>query len=842
MKNLALDDYKKTKVEDVLKMLRSSEAGLTEKEAAERLKNYGPNEIHRKKRLSPIFKFFSYFKNPLIIILIIAALVSEATGETKNFVIIMVMIFLSVILNFYQEHKSGKAAEKIAKKLTVTATVIREAREKEIQIKYLVPGDIISLSAGDIIPADGMIISADDFFFNESALTGESFPVEKITRDHGDNLVYSGTNVISGYARVIIIKTGAETEYGNIAERLVRQEEPSAFEIGIKRFGFLIAKIILILTALIFLINAWNDKNLVDSLVFSIAVAVGITPELLPMIMSVNMSKGSIAMSKKGVIVKRLNAIPNFGSMDILCTDKTGTLTEDKITIVKYIDPRGKESPETLRLAYINGSLETGIKSILDKTILDFKNISLKGVKKIDEIPYDFIRKRSSIIFKEKNSTLMATKGAPEEIFKICSSYYSGGKEYKNSPEAEKKIVKLYEEMSRQGFRVLGVARKLVPSGKKIYAKSEETAMTLLGFIAFYDPPKKDVKETIALMEQHGIEIKILTGDSPLVTKKICADLKIKIKGILSGEELDINKLDDKALAVRAQKNTIFARLSPSQKEKIIEVLRKSGKVVGYLGDGINDSPALLGADVGISVDNAVDVAKETADIILLKKSLRVLLDGVIEGRKTFGNTMKYMMMGLSSNFGNMFSMVGAVIFLPFFPMLPGQILLNNFLYDTSQLSIPSDKVDPEYLRKPKHWNISFIKKFMLVFGPVSSLFDFLTFFFLYSIFHLSGSNFQTGWFIESLATQVFVIYIIRTRKIPFLQSRPSSYLLITTLGIVVAGTMIATTPLAKIFGFSPLPAGILMIVFGLVIIYLLLVEMVKRAFYRKYGGEEQRI
>lgn len=840
MGKLELANLKNIKVDKILELLDTSDRGLTQKEAEKRLTVYGPNTLRHKKKLSPIARFLSYFKNPMIIILLVAAFVSEATGATKNSIIILVMVLLSVILNFYQEHKSSQAAEKIAKKLMVLASVWRDGRKKELPIKQLVPGDIIALSAGDILPADGMVIAADDFFVNESALTGESYPVEKVMRDHGTNLVYSGTNVVSGSATVVVTKTGADSEYGTIAEKLSRGEEPSAFELGIKKFGILIAKVIMMLVIIILLINTLNHKNLIDSLIFSIAVAVGITPELLPMIMSVNMSKGSIAMSKKGVIVKRLNAIPNFGSMDILCTDKTGTLTEDKITVVKYIDITGLESPETLRLAYINGLMETGIKSVMDRAILDFKKMNVRQLAKIDEIPYDFIRKRSSVVFEENGQRLMSTKGAPEEIFKICTHYLARGKQHRWSQAGQKEAMESYEDLSRQGYRVLAVAVKEGLAEKKIYPKEDESGMTLKGFLAFYDPPKADVKQTIAEMERRGIEIKVLTGDSPLVTKKICADLRVPVKGIISGEDLDINELDDQALAVKALKNTIFARLSPSQKERIIKVLRQKGKIVGYLGDGINDAPALLAADVGISVDNAVDVAKETADIILMKKSLRVLLDGVIEGRKTFGNTMKYMMMGLSSNFGNMFSMIGAVIFLPFFPMLPGQILLNNFLYDISQLSIPADKVDEEYLQRPKHWNISFIKKFMLTFGPISSLFDFLTFFLLFSIFRLPEASFQTGWFIESLVTQVLVIYVIRTKKIPFLQSKPSKYLIITTLTVVTLGVIIASSPLSAIFGFQALPGLVLAAIFGLAIIYLILAQAIKMLFYRRFVGAEE--
>ncbi|MFA6918705.1 MAG: magnesium-translocating P-type ATPase [Patescibacteria group bacterium] len=832
-------DNKTSDIKNIFLSLKSNPKGLSEKEATIRSRKYGLNEICKKKKIHPFIKFLSYFKNPLILILLVAAFISGLTGAFKNSIIITGMVFLSIGLNFYQEHKSNKAAEKIAKKLAVRTTVLRDGKKKEILTKYIVPGDVILLSAGNIVPADGVIFEADDFFVNESALTGESFPVEKIFGGKNKSgLVFSGTNVVSGYCQVLITATGAETEYGKIAKDISTPEEINAFESGIKDFGYLIVKVIIFIVVIIFLINGFLGKDLFSSFVFCIAVAVGVTPELLPMIMSVNMAKGAIKMAKKGVIVKRLNAIPDFGSMDILCTDKTGTLTEDHITLIRHMDVFGNECQTVLRFAYINGFLETGIKSILDKAILDFKDIDTKGITKAYEIPYDFMRKRSSIIFKEKKEITMVTKGAPEEVFKICSTYYNNKKNAKLTAAQLKKINALYEKLSSEGLRVLAVATKKAKSSA--YTKADETEMTLNGFVAFYDPPKQSAKETIEFMRSHGVEIKILTGDSPLVTKKICEELGIPIKGILLGEDLDSDKMNDDVIAYKAQNANILARLSPSQKEKIISALRKKGFVVGYLGDGINDAPSLKSADVGISVDNAVDVAKETADIILMKKGLQELMEGVLEGRKTFGNTMKYLMMGLSSNFGNMFSMVAAALYLPFFPMLPGQILINNFLYDTSQLAIPSDKVDPEYLKKPKHWDMKFIKNFMIVFGPISSLFDILTFIMLFSVFHLQSTAFQTGWFIESLATQTLVIYIIRTRKIPFLESRPSKYLVGATLGVILIGFILTTGLFNKFFGFSCLPWPVIGSIAGLVFVYLIMVEIMKQIFYKIYDKKYQ--
>jgi len=832
IEKISLAQLKSTSLEELYKMLGSSPKGLTNEEAIKRSALFGYNQIAKVKKLNPIWLFLSYFKNPLIIILMVASIISGLTGQIKSMGIILTMIFLSVVLNFYQEHKSSQAAEKIAKRLAIRTKILRDGKEQELDTKYSVPGDVIYLSAGDIVPADGKLISADDFFINESSLTGESLPVEK--RVIENNLIYSGTNIISGYGQFLVTNIGTDTEFGQIAKKLNQADEENAFEKGIKDFGFLIIKVIAFIVVTIFIINALMHKGVFNSFLFALAVAVGVTPELLPMIMSVNMSKGAIKMSKKGVLVKRLNTIPTFGSMDVLCTDKTGTLTEDQITVIKHVDIFGADSEAVFLDAYINGFFETGIKNILDSAILKYKDLDLKDYKKIEEIPYDFNRKRSSIFYEKDSAITMVTKGAPEEIFKICTSYFDKDLLKPLTPEILKKINDLYDSLSNDGLRILAIAEKKVSIKKAEYDYSEENGLSLRGFMAFYDPPKTDVKETLVFMKAHGVDIKILTGDGPLITKKICSDLNLPINEIISGEDLDLNKLSDEEIYKKIKNATICARMSPSQKEKIIYELKRHGQTVGYLGDGINDAPSLKIADVGISVDNAVDVAKDTADIILMKKGLKELMDGVLEGRKTFGNTMKYLLMGLSSNFGNMFSMIGASLFLPFFPMTAGQILLNNFIYDSSQLSIPSDNVDQEYLEKPKHWNMSFIKKFMLIFGPISSVFDFLTFYILYGIFHFDVATFQAGWFVESLATQVFVIYVIRTQKIPFLQSRPSKYLLFSTLGAVLIGLILTLPGIGEFFGFNPLPLKAFAIIFVLVIVYLLATEFVKQLFYKR--------
>jgi len=829
---IAAVDLKKLALAELYTKVDSGPQGLSTNEAIKRSHLFGYNQIAKAKKINPVIQFFTYFKNPLILILMVAAVISGLTGQVRSMGIILSMILLSIVLNFYQERKSSRAAEKIARRVAIRTEVIRDGKKQELETKYLVPGDIVELSAGDIVPADGKIISATDFFLNESSLTGESLPVEKFVDQN--NAIFSGTNVISGFGRFLVTTIALNTEFGQIAQKIFKPEPENAFEKGIRGFGFLIIRVIIFIVAIIFLVNAFMHKGVLNSFLFALAVAVGVTPELLPMIMSVNMAKGAMKMAKNGVLVKRLNSIPTFGSLDILCTDKTGTLTEDKITVIKHVDVFGADSRPVLEQAYLNGYFETGIKSILDQAILSHEEIPLAGAQKMEELPYDFNRKRSSIIYERDGKLTMTTKGAPEEIFKISANYFDGDKIKALTPEVLKQAKETYDNLSNDGLRILAIATKEVAEKKEQYAMSEENGLTLCGFMAFYDPPKADVKETLVFMREHGVEIKILTGDGPLVTKKICHDLNLEIKGIVTGEELDLNRLTDEEIYKKTRSATICARLSPSQKEKIIMELKRHGLTVGYLGDGINDAPSLKTADVGISVDNAVDVAKETADIILLKKGLKELMEGVLEGRKTFGNTMKYLLMGLSSNFGNMFSMIGASLFLPFFPMTAGQILLNNFIYDASQLSIPTDNVDPEYLRKPKHWDIGFIKKFMIVFGPISSLFDFATFYVLYGVFSFGAATFQAGWFVESLATQIFVIYVIRTQKIPFIQSRPSKYLLMTTLAAVLLGWFLTLRGIGFLFGFQPLPWPALLIIFGLVVVYLFVVEGAKQIFYKR--------
>jgi len=852
-------DFANASLSEIFKFLKTKPEGLSAPEAAARLLRNGKNEIASGGEAHILLQIFSYFKNPLIVILLVAAAVSGFMGDGASAVIIVLMALFSVTLDFFEEYSAGRAAKKLKETVKTTACVIRGGQKKEINTSQIVVGDVVFLNAGDLVPADARIIEAKDLYVDQSALTGESFPCDKDEAGDGNDgrhMLFLGTSVISGTATAVVVRTGSETEFGKVAASLAKPEAKSDFEIGTAKFGIFIARIVLYLVLFIFLFNVLRSLGegaefqykIIQSFLFAVAIAVGVTPELLPMIVSVTMARGSIRMSKKGVIIKKLSAIPSFGSMDILCTDKTGTLTENKIALVGYVDIDGKVSEDVLHAAYLNSYYESGIENPLDEALLAFKKISVQDTKKIDELPFDFERRILSVIIREGKERasksraadplrggnyLMISKGSPESVFSRCVSCHRGGQRVKFSAPARQAALGQYHKLSASGNRVLAVAVKKIRVAKKEYSKDDETGLELLGFVSFLDPAKSGVKEVLNGLGKIGIEVKIITGDNELVTQKICHDVSLAVKGTLVGGQID--RMSDQALRVKALGTTIFARCSPIQKNRVIAALRANGKVVSYLGDGINDAPSLKAADVGISVNNAVDVAKEAADIVLTQKDLGALREGVIEGRRVFGNTMKYIMMGLSSNFGNMFSAAGAVVILSFLPMLPIQILLNNFLYDLSQITIPADNVDSDWLRKPHRWNLDFIKKFMYFFGPISSLFDFLTFFILYKIFSLPEPLFQTGWFIESLATQVLVIHVIRTRKLPFIESRPSKYLLVSTLACVATGWLIPYTPIGGYFGFQPLPVPLLgaiaLIVFG----YLVLVEAVKKIFYRRY-------
>ncbi len=840
-------DYIGCSQEVLFEEFKTSLKGLSGQEAERRLEQYGHNEPAKKKKRRILFQILSRFVNPLVIVLFIIAGFSLFFGERISAILIIIMAFISVFLSFIQEYRAGKEAEKLSEMVRTTATVYRNGKSKEVNIREIVPGDIVDLFAGDMIPADLRIISCKDLFINQASLTGESFPVEKTSeavvsakRSPAElaNIAFMGSSVVSGTGLGVVIKTGLATQFGEISRKLATITVASSFDKGIQKFTWLMIRFMVILVLIIFGINAFNKGNIIEALLFSLSVAVGLTPEMLPMLVAINLSKGAIAMSRKDVIVKRLNAIQNFGAMDVLCTDKTGTLTLDKIILEKHCDVVRKENDDVLRLAYINSYYQTGLKNILDRAVLKHEKFAVKQYKKIDEVPFDFSRKLMSVVVESDNKHRIIVKGAPEEVYKRCSSF-----------ELERDKLEMdagnlvfldlkneYDNLSAEGFRVLAIAYKDFDQPKDKYTKDDEQDLILKGYIAFLDPPKPSAKKTIETLKSLEIDFKVLTGDNELVTKKICAEVGLDIKGFASGEQVE--KANDAELRNLVKITTVFARLSPLQKERVIHALHDNQHVVGYLGDGINDAPALKTADVGISVNNAVDIAKESADIILLKKSLLVLVDGVIEGRKTFGNILKYIKMGASSNFGNMFSMTGASLFLPFLPMLPIQILLNNLLYDISQIAIPSDEVDKEYLVKSRPWDVGYIKKFMLVIGPVSSIFDFVTFGVLWFIFHAQQPLFNTGWFLESLCTQTLVIHIIRTGKIPFIESKPSQFLVFTSIYIVTIGLILPFLPIGKYFGFVQPPPMYFLALFIIVAIYLCLVQFVKSWFIKKYGYE----
>jgi len=838
-------DYIGCPQEVIFEKLKVPPKGLTEQEAYKRLQEYGFNEPAKKKKRTIFREILSKFLNPLVIVLLIIGGFSLFFGEKISAIIVFLMAVMSVTLAFVQEHRASKAAEKLSEMVRTTATVLRNGKSKEISIREIVPGDTIDLFAGDMIPADLRIISCKDLFINQASLTGESFPIEKVSTPiipknnsiaELNNIAFMGSSVVSGTALGIVVKTGIATQFGELSRKLATMRVETSFDKGINSFTMLMVKAMVCMVMFIFAIIAIRHGNLIEALLFSLGVAVGLTPEMLPMIVTLNLSKGAIAMSKKEVIVKRLNSIQNFGAMDVLCTDKTGTLTMDKIVLEKHCDVIRKEDDDVLRCAYINSFYQTGLKNLLDRAILKHEKLLVGAYVKIDEIPFDFSRKIMSVVVESEDKHRIISKGAPEEIFKRCLQYELDGELFDIDPLIISDLKDEFDSLSADGFRVLAIAYKDFEIKKDGYTRDDEKDLILKGYIAFLDPPKPSAKKAILALKKLGIDFKVLTGDNELVTRKICNDVGLDAQRLVTGEKVE--KTNDDELRELVKATNIFARLSPMQKERIICALHKNGQIVGYLGDGINDAPALKTSDVGISVNNAVDIAKESADIILLKKSLMVLEDGVTEGRKTFGNIIKYIKMGSSSNFGNMFSMTGGSLFLPFLPMLPIQILLNNFLYDVSQIAIPTDQVDKEYLTKPRPWNVKYIRNFMVIIGPISSIYDFLTYGVMLFIFHSSAELFHTGWFIESLCTQTLVIHIIRTGKIPFIESRPSRFLILMSIIIVSIGIAIPFTPLAKPFGFVKPPPMYFMALFIMVTTYLCLVQVVKKWFIRKYGYE----
>lgn len=828
----------------LLESYKTDSAGLTKSEAIKRLQFYGPNQFHPQRKNALLMQFLAKFNNPLVIILMVASAISAFTGDVASFLIISFIVLMSVSLDFIQEYRAGKEVERLRQSVLVHVLALRDGKQQEIPLLSLVPGDVILLAAGDLVPGDGRILEAKDFFVNQALLTGEPYPVEKKPGEQPDqteilsagNTVLRGTSVISGTAKVLICNTGANTVLGDIADSLIAKPAPTAFEQGTRSFGLLIMRFTIFLILFVLLVNAYFARPWLESFIFAIALAVGLTPELLPMIISVTLARGAQRMAAKRMIVKQLASIQNLGSMDVLCTDKTGTLTEARIRLEKHVDALGRESKRVLELAYLNSFFETGLKSPLDDAILEHKEIDVAKWKKIDEVPFDFERRRVSVLVDNGEKRLLIVKGAPEDILRLCTNY-EGESERDLLPlegAASASILELFHSFCREGFRVLGIAWKQVDSDHIHAVVNDETTLVFAGFAAFLDPPKESAKKALKDLADSGVAVKIVTGDNELVTEHICGQLDLPITGILTGA--DIQKMDDQSLVGQVENVNLFCRVNPSQKNRVILALKRRGHTVGYLGDGINDAPSLHSADVGISVDGAVDVAKEAAEIILLDHDLGVLQSGILEGRRTFGNIMKYIMMGTSSNFGNMFSMAGGSLFLPFLPMLPTQILLNNLLYDISEIPIPLDNVDEEDLKRPRQWDMNFVRKFMLIIGPISSFFDFLTFFVMLIVFQAGESLFHTGWFIESLATQVLVIFVIRTRRNPF-KSRPNTWLTICSLLVVLFAILLPFTSIGKILGFVAPPPLFFFILAGMVIVYLCVVELMKQWFYKHYSS-----
>lgn len=816
-------------------MEKTEIAGLTSSSVEALHLQFGYNEIRRAQRINVILQFASFFTNPLVVILLVASAISAFVGEATNSLIIATIVLFSVILDFTQSRRAQHAEELLKSKVSQTASVKRDGHWTEVPVRSIVPGDFVRLCAGDLVPADARIIKAIDLHVNEAALTGESFPVEKLVEDetnHDDDRakVFMGSSIVSGTATALVFATGSRTQFGAIASQLSAKSPETEFERGTRKFGMLICKTVFILVLFVLTTNLCFGRDPIQSLLFALALAVGLTPEFLPMIMTVTLGQSALRMAEKKVIVKHLSAIQNFGSIDVLCSDKTGTLTSGELTLRIFCDPSGEKSQEVLRMAYLNSFYETGIKNSLDEAILNYETLDVSSTEKLDEIPFDFERRRLSVVVKDSENILIS-KGAPEAVLNCCTQVMIAGRLQNLDHETLTKVDDRWRDLSRQGFRVIAVAFKTVSSQKTLWSKADETELTLAGYLAFEDPILSDTAETISALRRDGIKVKILTGDNELVTAHVCSQVGISTKRIIQGK--DIDRLTQPALAQLAEKHSVFVRVTPAQKYRIILALKARGHVVGFLGDGINDAPSLHASDVGISVANATAVAKESAEIILMERNLQILHEGIREGRKAFGNVVKYLLMGTSSNFGNMFSMAGASVALPFLPMLPTQILLNNFLYDLAQVTIPTDRIDESYARKPHRWNVEGIRNFMLTIGPISSLYDFLTFYVLLNVFRADEKLFHTGWFIESLATQTLVIFVIRTTGNP-LKSRPSAPLVVSTIMVVLIGIILPFSPLASMLGFCQLPSTFYAFLFFATTTYLLIVNFAKHKLLMK--------
>ena len=832
---------------DLLDRLGAGPDGLSSSEAGRRLAEFGPNRLRDAGRTRALLILLAQFKSPLVLMLVFAALISVLTGGVVDTLILLGIIIASALLGFVQEYHAGNAVERLRQRVRLMVQVRRDGQTGEVGVDEVVPGDIVLLSAGSLIPADGVVLTANDFFVNEAVMTGETFPVEKRPGLVGgeaslverSNAVLMGTSVRSGTAEVLICRTGMGTEYGRISAHLNLRLPPTEFEQGIHHFGNMLTRLMTLLMFIVFAINVRQNKPVIDSLLFAVALAVGLAPELLPAIISITLSRGAQLMARRGVIVKKLTAIENFGSMDVLCTDKTGTLTLGVVTLDGAVDSAGQPAELVRRMAWLNANYQTGLVNPLDEAILATPAVDLTPYRKVEEIPYDFIRKRLSVAVANATNIELITKGAFEQVLMICTTVRDDAGNVVPLDERRcQDLRRLFANWSDQGFRVLGVATRVVEPREE-YTTADEAEMTLLGFLLFFDPPRPETAQTIASLERLGVELKIITGDNRSVALHVAKEVGLEVRGLLTGAEM--SRLHDEALWQQADRTTIFAEVDPNQKERIIAALRKMGHVVGYLGDGINDAPALHAADVGVSVDTAVDVAREAADFVLLEHSLEVLCEGIAEGRRIFANTLKYVFTTTSANFGNMFSMAGLSIFLPYLPLLPTQILLNNFLSDFPAMAIATDEVDHEMVDQPRRWDVVFIRNFMIVFGLVSSFFDYLTFGLLLLVVKVGEAEFRTGWFIESLLTELMILLVVRTRR-PLSQSRPGFYLWLSTLLVSVLTIALPYLPgVGRLFNFVPLSWPVMLMLVAITLLYVIASEVAKRFFYRWVDRRSRR-
>ncbi|OQR26777.1 magnesium-translocating P-type ATPase [Pseudomonas sp. Bc-h] len=855
-------------VPELLTRLDSHHEGLTETEALALREKHGLNEVEHEQPLPWWVHLWHCYKNPFNLLLTLLAFISWLTEDMKAATVIFSMVVLSTLLRFWQETRSNQAADALKAMVSNTATVMRRAEVSgdqpqdtgkqriELPIKQLVPGDLIVLSAGDMIPADCRVLSAKDLFVSQAAMTGESMPVEKFARrqalDTGnpldlENILFMGTNVVSGSATGVILATGNNTYFGALAQRVSATDRaPTSFQAGVNKVSWLLIRFMFVMAPLVLFINGFTKGDWMEALLFALSIAVGLTPEMLPMIVTSTLAKGAVFLSRKKVIVKRLDAIQNFGAMDVLCTDKTGTLTQDKIFLARHVDVWGDESDDVLEMAYLNSYYQTGLKNLLDVAVLEHVEIHRElrvgtAFSKVDEVPFDFNRRRMSVVVQEQGQPhLLICKGALEEVLGVCKRVRHGEAEEALTPELLERIVQVTAEFNDEGLRVVAVAARSMIEGRDAYGLADESDLTLIGYVAFLDPPKESTAPALKALADHGVAVKVLTGDNERVTAKICREVGLERQGLLLGG--DVERMSDAELAVAVETTNVFAKLTPSHKERIVRLLKANGHVVGFMGDGINDAPALRTADIGISVDSAVDIAKEAADIILLEKSLMVLEEGVLEGRRTFANMLKYIKMTASSNFGNVFSVLVASAFIPFLPMLPMHLLVQNLLYDVSQIAIPFDNVDEELLKKPQRWQPADVGRFMMFFGPISSIFDITTFVVMWYVFGASTPEhqtlFQSGWFVVGLLTQTLIVHMIRTPKIPFLQSRAAMPLMVMTGVIMAVGIFLPMGPLAHYFKLQALPPLYFVILPVILLAYVGLTQAVKGFYVRRFGWQ----